>query len=205
MHITVFGASGRVGQLVVARLLDEGHSVTAFVHRKNPFEGQNLTVVQGEINDATAVSQALRGADAVISTLGSWGTKNKNILATGMQTIIPVMEEQGMTRIITLTGSDAWWSQDKITIINRLSHKILSLIAPKILADSEDHLRQLEASSLQWTTVRSPTMTNKKNDTYSLRLQTRSPLAWKPRIAVVRALVDQLQDTTYLRQAPIIY
>jgi putative NADH-flavin reductase len=205
MHITVFGASGRVGQLVVARLLGEGHTVTAFVHSRNPFEGQPVTVVQGEIDDSTAVARALSGSDAVISTLGSWGTKNKNILTTGMQTIIPLMEEQGIIRIITLTGSDAQWSQDKLNSINKLSHAILGLIAPKILADGETHLRLLEASSLDWTTVRSPTMTSSSSDTYTLRLKARSPLAWIPRAAVVKALVDQLQDPSFIRQAPIIY
>lgn len=205
MHITVFGASGRVGRIVVERLLHEGHTVTAFVHSSNPFKGQDVTVVQGEIDDGTAVSQALNGADAVISTLGSWGTKNKNILTIGMKTIIPLMAEQGMIRIITLTGNAAFYSLDKPNAVDKLSHHFLGLIAPKILEDGENHLRQLEASSLEWTSVRSPAMSGKNRDTYTLSLKIGSPLAVVPRRAVAKALVDQLQDMTFIQKAPVIH
>ena len=76
MRITVFGASGRAGQGVVALALRKGYEVTAFVHQQNPFkEHACLTVVQGDINDRAAIIAAVSESDAVISTLGSWGTK----------------------------------------------------------------------------------------------------------------------------------
>jgi uncharacterized protein YbjT (DUF2867 family) len=39
MRITVFGATGKIGRLVVDRLLDDGHDVTTFV--RNPAKLEN--------------------------------------------------------------------------------------------------------------------------------------------------------------------
>jgi putative NADH-flavin reductase len=206
MQITVFGASGRVGQQVVARALEEGYCVTAFVHRKNPFQDNSaLTIVHGDIGDSKAVTTALQGSDAVISTLGSWGTKSKDILSRGMSVIIPAMESSGVERLITLTGSAAVWSGDKLSVVDKLNHAVLDIVAPKILRDGEDHLRQLDASSLWWTSVRSPVMTNSSSTKYRLDNKMGAPWAIIPRKAVVASLLDQLKSTEFINQAPVIH
>lgn len=60
MNITVFGANGRVGTLVVRRALDQGHRVQAFVHSRDPFDQHpQLTVRAGDVTDAAAVRGAV--------------------------------------------------------------------------------------------------------------------------------------------------
>jgi putative NADH-flavin reductase len=206
MQITVFGASGRVGQQVVRQALERGHHVRAFVHSHNPFQDVNgVTVIQGDISDVKAVRSALQGSEAVISALGSWGTRDKNILTLGMQKIIPKMERLGIERLITLTGSGAFWSQDKPNLLDRIGHASLRLIAPKILADGEKHLALLEASSLRWTCIRSPVMTNRGPVKYRLDLKLLSPLATVSRAAVVQCLLDLAEGRDFERQAPVIH
>src|SRR5690242_9717687 len=101
MIVPVFGASGRVGRLVVAEALARGHTVRAFIHRTNNFElHPQLSVAQGDIHDPQAVKQAIQGSDAVISTLASWGSSTKDIVSAAMRTIIPAMEAAGIERII---------------------------------------------------------------------------------------------------------
>ena len=93
MRITIFGANGRVGHLVVEGAMDAGHDVTAFVHHESKFpKNTKLKVVQGDIHDAKDVARAVKGADVVISALGSWGTKRKDIVSSGMANIIPAMQ-----------------------------------------------------------------------------------------------------------------
>ena len=206
MQITVFGASGRVGQQVVKAALTEGYSVVAFVHSHNPFPAQaKLQVVTGNVTDVEAVRQSLKGSEAVISTLGSWHTKSKDILSTGMRTVIPIMERLGIKRIITLTGAGALWSGDQPSALDKLTHRLLGLVAPKILRDSEEHLRLLAASSLDWTCMRSPVMTNGQCADYALRNRLTSAIAFVPRAAVVACLIDQLAATDFSRQAPVVY
>lgn len=78
MKVVVFGASGKVGKIVVANLLNDGYHVRAFVHSSNPFEDHaKLETIKGDIYAIKDVEAAVRGVDVVVSTLGSWGTKKK--------------------------------------------------------------------------------------------------------------------------------
>ena len=67
--VTVTGATGNIGQLVVPALLAGGAEVTAFVRDSKKAEGlksQGVTVVNGQYTDAAAVQTAFAGADAIL-------------------------------------------------------------------------------------------------------------------------------------------
>lgn len=206
MKIAVFGASGKVGRLVVDHLIESGHTVTAFIHKSNPFENKSgINTVTGSISDSGVVGKAIDGNDAVISTLGSWGSLNKDIVSTGTRSIVEAMTELGVKRLVTVTGASAFYSLDKPDSLAKLTRKTLSLIAPKILRDGEHHLAFLENSSLDWTSVRSPAMTSANSESYRLSDRLPSILAFVPRQAVAKCLVDQITDTKHIKQAPVIY
>lgn len=206
MIVTIFGASGKVGRLVVAEALDRGHTVRAFIHQTNNFElHPRLSVTQGDIHDPQAVSQALQGSEAVICTLGSWGSPTKDIVSAAIRTITPIMEAAGIERIISLTGSDAYDISDEPTAQRRVAHLFAKLVAGKILTDGEEHIRLLRASRLDWTVLRSPVMTNDARIFYKLSLR---PVAfWQaiPRRAVAKAILDQLDGAGYSLAAPFIH
>jgi uncharacterized protein YbjT (DUF2867 family) len=74
-RITVFGATGAVGSLVVREALNRGLAVTALVRdpaRLAPdlAASPDVKVVHGEIDDRAAVAEALDGSAAVILALG---------------------------------------------------------------------------------------------------------------------------------------
>lgn len=205
MQVTVFGASGSVGQLVVEALLANDYQVVVFIHRHDPFEGRSDVIrTNGSIDDAAAVAKAVQGSQAIISTLGSWGTSTKNIVSTGTAQIIAAMTSQNVRRLITLTGASAWCAQDAPSRLDRLTHRLLSAAAGKILNDGEQHLKLLEASSLDWTCLRSPVMTNQPGKGYILATKLPSLLASIPRAAVVKSLVDQLKARDQIGKAPVI-
>ena len=205
MRITVFGASGKVGRQVVALALERGYEVTVFVHRSNPFAGDDhVRLVSGAISDAAKVAEAVQGSQAVISTLGSWHTKSKDIVTTGVSNIIPVMKAQGIRRIITVTGAGALWAGDSPNFLDKSIHKFLALGAPKILRDGEEQLALLAGSGLDWTCIRSPVMTKRKRTAYRLTGKLAPLWALIPRAAVARCIVDQLESNDNLKDAPII-
>ncbi|HET6924679.1 MAG TPA: NAD(P)H-binding protein [Candidatus Saccharimonadales bacterium] len=207
MQVTVFGASGKVGHLVVEELLARGHTVVAFIHRRQLFVPNNRLIIKtGDIYDAAAVAEALRGSDAVISCLGSWGPKGRDVLSAAMRNIIPAMREQKISRIVTLTGSGATAPQEKTGVGHGLIMKVFRPFpAGKVFNDGEEHMRLLAASGLDWTTVRSPVMTNFGGASYRLDVGPGSQLRPIARAAVANALVDQLDDTRWLHRAPVIY
>ena len=205
-QITVFGASGQIGRRVVALLLERGYKVVAAVHGHNPLPAHEyLTVMTVDIYDTASVERALHGSDVVMSALGSWGTKRKDILTVGVQHIIPSMEKLQIGRIISLTGADARAAGDKMGIIHRLTHLALSIVAPKILKDGERHIDMLQSSSLEWTIVRSPIMSSANNVGYGV-LSLHRPLPWQriSRQYVAEAMVRSVEDDEWVRQAPYI-
>jgi putative NADH-flavin reductase len=205
MNILIFGANGNIGTRVVSRLLNDNHQITGFVHGESHLpKHDHLKVIIGDVRSVSDVSQALQGVDVVISTLGSWGTKSKDILSTGMQVIIPAMEKAGIQRIVSLTGSGVLLSTDTVAWYDRLNPLLLHVMAPKILLDGEKHIQELSSSNLDWTVVRSPVMKNDSSDTYTLSNTPALPWKRASRDAVAHAIVDLALSSDRLKQAPFL-
>lgn len=203
MQITMFGASGKVGRLVVPMLLKDGHVVTVFVHKTIRFnEHPNLTVAKGDVHDARAVEHAVKNADIVISTLGSWGAPTKDVLSAATRFMLPALKPQA--KVITLTGSAACTTHEQLTLLESLSRRFLQLVASDIVRDADEHLRLLQQSKANWTSVRSPAMKNGSQSTY--RFVHKAPAIWVRvnRSAVAQALVDLVSADSYSREAPHI-
>jgi nucleoside-diphosphate-sugar epimerase len=68
MKIAVTGGSGRIGRAVMAMALTRGDSVVS-IDRVNPEDNaaqSNITYIQADITDYTAMENALRGCDALV-------------------------------------------------------------------------------------------------------------------------------------------
>lgn len=205
-QVTVFGASGRVGRLVVSDLLAGGYTVVGAVRNVSSLNPQpNLIIRKADIYDQASVEAAIRSSDAVISTLGSWGTTKKDILSSGMASIIPAMEAQSIERIITLTGAEARAPGDHLGIIHRMMHTFLGIMAGKVLVDGEKHIALLAGSQLDWTAVRSPIMIAGASS--KSRLNAKRPYPWSliRRQSVVRALLSCLETDSHVKEAPFCH
>lgn len=206
MKVTVFGANGKVGRLVVAELLMNNHHVTAFVHSQIPFDDHpDLSIIKGDIYDSKTVATSIKDSEAVISALSSWHAPKKDILTAGMQNIIPAMKQYKVKRIISLTGHEAQSSEDPPSLFHRFIHKALSGLGVKVLADGDEHIRLLEASKLDWTVIRSPLMNNWGRP-QNFKLARHWPHPWQTvhRKSVALAMVEQLTDKNQIRKAPFI-
>ncbi|HEX8390321.1 MAG TPA: NAD(P)-binding oxidoreductase [Candidatus Saccharimonadales bacterium] len=205
MTVTVFGASGKVGRLVVERLLERGVMVRAFIRSVESIEASDgLEIFTGDIYDAVAVAEALDGADAVISTLGSWGTPKQDILTVGMTHVIAPMQAANIDRLVSLTGAEARADGDDISLLHRVAHTAASLAAGKILTDGERHIELLAASTLDWTVLRSPVMRSGTTEVYHLTEKRPAPWDTIDRAAVAKAVVDQLEDRSFIAASPYV-
>lgn len=204
-RVVIFGAAGKVGSLLVEYALADGYAVTAFVHRHHNLPSHpNLIIAKGDVYDKSEVQKALQDADVVLSALSSWGTPKKDVLSAAMATIVPTMKERGIDRIISLTGSEARASGDRLSVIHRLAHIGIGVVGGKVLRDGERHIKLLEQSGLDWTVVRSPIMRSGSSRRYTL--SSNRPLPWGiiNRQAVARAMVDQI-DTPHRPKAVFIH
>ena len=206
MQITVFGASGKVGRIIVQKALEKNINVVAFVRRGTILNSsKNLKVIVGDIYNISDVDNAIKGSDAVVSALGSWGTPKKDILTEGMKNIIPSMQKHGLKRIISLTGADATVNNESSSVISKLSQTVLKLFAKKILQDGQNHIQHLMDSKLDWTVVRSPVM-NEKGSELDYTLTKIKPMPWTTinRNSVALSMIELLKDHNFAKQAPYI-
>jgi uncharacterized protein YbjT (DUF2867 family) len=146
MNLLVLGATGRTGRLVVEQALAAGHSVTALVRspEKLTLRNSNLRVVTGEATDTLAVSRALEGADAVVSTLGG----NGSVIADSTQAIVAAARAAGVGRIVVLSS---WLvERDRMDAVTRL---FTGIAMGPVIRDHTAGDQALRRSDLEWTIV----------------------------------------------------
>ena len=107
MKLTIFGATGRTGRLLVEQALAAGHDVTAFVRDASAvkWDEPNLRVLEGELEDTARIAEAVAGAEAVISVLGPSQNKPDYAISRGTGRIIAAMKEHGVRRLIVSAGA----------------------------------------------------------------------------------------------------
>src|SRR5665647_929915 len=107
MQIIIFGATGTVGKQLVKQALYKGHQVKAF--GRNVFtadlpKDDLLELVQGALFDEEQVYKAIKGCDAVLSSLGGDATGADVTRSLGMKNIVAQMQKAGVHRIVAVGG-----------------------------------------------------------------------------------------------------
>jgi len=154
MKVVVFGATGTIGRLFVKRALLEGHQVTAFARKpdKLDVEHPSLTLFPGDAMNRAAVSNAVRGHDAVVVTLGSGMARKSVIRSMGTQNVIQGMHDHGVRRLIcqsTLGAHESWNN------LNFFWKRIMfGLLLRPVFLDHELQENLVRESGLDWTLVR---------------------------------------------------
>lgn len=158
MIITVFGATGMVGNHIIKQGLAQGHRIHAFgrnVYKlvDEDLKNEFLETFQGGIFDEELVYRAIKGSDAVLSALGGAFDGEDKTRSLGMKNIIKQMEKAGVKRIVALGG---------LGILNGDGEQLL-IDSPdypaQYLPVGKEHLKAfefLQASNLDWTFVCSP-------------------------------------------------
>jgi putative NADH-flavin reductase len=158
MKITVFGATGRTGKILVGLALAAGHEVTAFVRdpTKPMIAADGLKVARGDATDPSAVERAIRGADAVVSVMTTSASRRvarSGPLARSTRNIVSAMREAGLRRLIVSSAGvpqPGDESDIRLRLIMGFGHAFMR-------ASFEDTIESVEiarASGLDWTVVR---------------------------------------------------
>jgi putative NADH-flavin reductase len=107
MKITVIGANGRSGKLIVQYALEKGWQVTAYLRDKNKLSimHSNLNFIEGDATNAEQIAKAIAGSNAVVSALGVADVAGDvSLMSEGMKRIIPAMQQHGVKRVIAIGG-----------------------------------------------------------------------------------------------------
>jgi len=161
MKLVILGATGGTGIQLIARSLAEGHSVTAFV--RNPdalsgFEGR-IQIKTGNLLNSADLATALKGNDAVLSGFGPRvpvAKSDAHLLWDFGNALERAMESANVRRLVLI--STAFLFKDSLIPPTYLIGK---LFFPSVVTDAADFESIIEQSSLDWTIVRPPQLTDR--------------------------------------------
>ncbi|MFV8052989.1 NAD(P)-dependent oxidoreductase [Mycobacterium sp. 48b] len=205
MRVTVFGASGPTGQLLTARILDDGHDVVAMTRRPAtfPLAAHRLRVLGGDATAPEDVSAAIAGTDAVVSVLGAKFSRHPiHLYSASAEAICAAMARAGGGRLIVTSSAalsdwiDPEWGWAERTVARR----ILGRLGRTLYADMARMESIVAAAGLDWTIMRPlglanlgpPTTYRIAEDHIAGRQTARRDLA--------AAIADQLTRTDYHRK-----
>jgi uncharacterized protein YbjT (DUF2867 family) len=200
MRITVFGASGGIGQHVVTLASRRGHEVRA-IHRSTPPSQPDDSVevlVSADILDPDFVAEAVDGADVVITTVGPDFAKRHNprsrlLSPTDLhqrlaRTLVAAMHGTG-TRLISVSTASMGPADAVMGFAPRLLFRFFRTVVVRNLGlvgkDLQAMEHELAASGLDWYAVRPVKLTDgprtenvHASDKFRMKTVSRADVAW---------------------------
>jgi putative NADH-flavin reductase len=166
MKLIIFGATGMVGKQLVQQALFNNHHVKAF--GRNVYttdylptgpngQTENLQLVQGALFDEGEVFNAIKGCDAVLSSIGGAVDGTDKARTLGMKNIIKQMHKAGVNRIIGIGGLGILNADETSLLVDQDDYP------PEYKAVALEHKKAYELlneSGLDWTFVCPPYIIN---------------------------------------------
>ena len=161
MKIAVLGANGKTGRLVVAEALERSHAVVAVVRDPSGVEVEHarLHVARADATDEVALTDALVGVDAVVSTLGrsTQGGPRRPVFAPAMHATLTAMRATGAGRLSVISAQGVGEEPDDgLALPLRLMRRLLG----SAIDDMREMEQLVKASDVQWTIARAGGLTN---------------------------------------------
>lgn len=107
MKIAITGASGRIGNVLVRRLLKEGHELRVLVRREsNALAGLPLQRVSGDVSDSGALAELAQDCEvlfhlaAVVSIQGGMNGLVRRTNVEGTRNVLEISRQHGVQRVV---------------------------------------------------------------------------------------------------------
>ncbi len=204
MKIAVIAANGRSGQAFVEGALLAGHSVKAGVRGNSHLLPQaNLEIVECDATNEYQLSNLISGQDAVASFIGHVKKSPADVQTIAITKTVKIMNELGIKRLVSLTGTGVRFPGDKITLTDRFLNLSINLIDPARIKDGIDSVKLIKSSGLDWTIIRVLKLQNIAPKPYRLLLNGPTK-PYVGRSEVAEAVLEVIVNSSFIGQAPII-
>ena len=210
MRLIVFGASGGCGSQLVKQAAARGHQVTAVVRSATRYEAPDgVTVVRGDVLDASFVASVIPGHDAVASCIGiryahPWARRESpdDFISRATTNIVSGMRASGLSRLSVISAAGVGDSRPARNSIIRF------LIATSNVgvgyADLDRVEEVLRGSGLDWQAVR-PVRLSGGAGTGRPHVTDRFPAtASIPRADVAAFMLGELEHPQFTDRTPMI-
>jgi putative NADH-flavin reductase len=208
VRVLIIGASKGIGLEVTRQALEAGYDVRALARSAAAIGLSNpkLEKVRGDARNYPDIEAALVSVNAVILTLGvglNQLFRPVHLFSDATRVLIAVMETQAVKRLICVTGFGAGDSRASISCLQRVPFQI---VFGRAYDDKSRQERLIKESALDWTIVRPGVLTGGPRTGHYQVL--REPSKWRngiiSRSDVAEFLVRQIEDPTFVHQAPVL-
>jgi putative NADH-flavin reductase len=203
-RVLVLGANGPSGRRTVQQALDRGLGVEALTRRPQtfPIRHERLHVVGGDATDPATVDAAVASCDAVISVIGTAFTWHPvEVYSATARLVVAAMERHGQRRLLAVTSAGVRPADaHEGGVVQGL---VFSIVRRTISRTVYDDMEQMEAivsaSSLDWTIVRPPGLTDEPGTGYAVA-ENRIDGPYCARDDLAAMLLDHLDDDRFVRR-----
>lgn len=173
-------------------------------------QAPELEIIAGDVLDAAAVSRTVQGCGVVVSVFGQVKGSPPDVQTRGTQNSVTAMQQQGIDKIISLSGGGLPCAQDHPKLADKLIRGIMKLLVPQVLTAGNNptaagHADVLRGSGRRWIIARGPRLTNEP-------AQGRYRVGWvgvNSSTKLSRAdradfLLTQIEDEQFVEQMPVV-
>lgn len=207
MQITVFGGSGKTGQLLLKQALERNHQVVAPVRNpdKIKIKHPNLRVMSLNLDDKDAITKAIEGSEAVLSVLGPVGKDKSKPLTRGVKNIISAMKALGVRRYIQVATPSNVDPADKFDLKVAISRVLIRTVANSAYHEILSYGDLVRESGLDWTLVRVPWLNDGEVAPVKARYIGSGQVGMSlSRASMTKFMLDELDSGQFIQRAPAI-
>lgn len=206
MRISIFGVAGDTIRLLVELALQAGHEVVLFTTESNLLNPhQKLVIYSGDLLDKDAVTEAIKGADAVISVIRPDEAHVNGEVPHGVDNIVTAMRNCRVSRIVWSTCTCITDPIDRPTLLHHFLNAIQVIKAQKSYHQAKIGTRIIQRSGLDWVIVRAPILTNSiSNGVYRIGYIDKSMHPTCSRENYADFILKQVTSDEWLHTMPVV-
>jgi putative NADH-flavin reductase len=155
--------------------------------------GERFSIVTADVTDPEAISAALEGADAAISTLGHRRGDSATICADGVGAILTAMEKAGVRRLVAVSASGLFSEAGEPPLTKYVAKPLLQALLKSGQADAHRMEEMITESPADWTIMRPSRLLNRPRRPYRTNLD-RYVSAQIGRADLANAILKALDD-----------
>ena len=209
MLVTVLGANGPTGRILSRQLVYAGHQVRALTRHPDDggLSGLDITVISGDATREADLRRAFKGAEAVVSVLGTPYSRDPiTVYSQSATAVTALMAAEGPRRlVVTSSAVLSGWQDPAMSWVER--HVLLRMLG-RIGRTLYEDMRRMEdvvtATDLDWTVMRPLGLADMDASTKWAVAEDHIGGRQTARRDLAAAIVDQLRRTDFIQKTAAV-
>jgi uncharacterized protein YbjT (DUF2867 family) len=158
-RLAILGATGKLGDKLISRALDQGYSVNALARDPRAIKRQNerLTVIPGDAESGVGLDALVERCQLVVCAIGSL----RPVVATAMDKLLPHLEGlKRFERFVLVSRLGTGESREQSAKVSGPIQQRLPVILGPVFRDINLAEERVRTSRVPWTILRSTRLTD---------------------------------------------